>query len=78
VIWVCGSFSANTHPDHDAIAVFRRLNRQAFETAFVEILLLAREVGLTRLGTVSIDGTKINASAPKIRSAPCDKPAHHP
>ncbi len=65
--------AANTHPDHDTIAAFRRLNRTAFEAAFTEILLLAREVGLTRVGTVSIDGTKIDASASKLRSVRYDR-----
>lgn len=60
--------TANLHPDHDTIAVFRRSNKAAFEAAFLQVLLLARESGLLRLGTVSIDGTKIDADASKIRS----------
>ena len=50
--------AANLHPDHDTIATFRRANKAAFEAAFLQVLLLAREAGLLRLGTVSIDGTK--------------------
>lgn len=65
--------AANTHPDHDTIAAFRRQNRPAFEAAFAEVLLLARESGLLRLGTVSIDGTKIDANASKIRSVRYDR-----
>ncbi len=65
--------AANTHPDHDTIAHFRRVNRAAFEAAFLEVLLLARESGLLRLGTVSIDGTKIDANASKIRSVRYDR-----
>jgi transposase len=65
--------AANTHPDHDTIAAFRRANRQAFEAAFLQVLLLARESGLLRLGTVSIDGTKIDAAASKIRSLRYDR-----
>lgn len=65
--------AANTHPDHDTIAVFRRTNKQAFEAAFLEVLLLARETGLLKLGTVSIDGTKIDADASKIRSVRYDR-----
>jgi transposase len=65
--------AANTHPDHDTIASFRRANRQAFEAAFLQVLLLARESGLLRLGTVSIDGTKIDADASKIRSLRYDR-----
>src|SRR5215510_4734520 len=65
--------AANTHPDHDTIATFRRTNRQAFEAAFLQALLLARASGLLRLGTVSIDGTKIDANASKIRSLRYDR-----
>jgi transposase len=65
--------AANLHPDHDTIAVFRRSNKAAFEAAFLQVLLLARESGLLNLGTVSIDGTKIDANASKIRSVRYDR-----
>ena len=65
--------AANLHPDHDTIAVFRRSNKAAFEAAFLQVLLLARASGLLRLGTVSIDGTKIDANASKIRSVRYDR-----
>jgi len=65
--------AANTHPDHDTIATFRRRNKAAFEAAFLEVLLVARASGLLRLGTVSIDGTKIDANASKIRSVRYDR-----
>jgi transposase len=65
--------AANLHPDHDTIAAFRRANRAAFEQAFLQVLLLARESGLLRLGTVAIDGTKLDANASKIRSVRYDR-----
>jgi transposase len=65
--------TANTHPDHDTIAVFRRQNRAAFEAAFLDILLMARQAGLLRVGTVSVDGTKIDANASKLRSVRYDR-----
>jgi transposase len=65
--------AANLHPDHDTIAAFRRANRAAFEAAFLAVLLLARESGLLRLGTVAIDGTKLDANASKIRSVRHDR-----
>ena len=65
--------TANTHPDHDTIAAFRRQNRAAFEAAFLDIVLMARQTGLLRVGTVSIDGTKIDANASKIRSVRYDR-----
>jgi transposase len=59
---------ANHHPDHDTIAKFRRENGPLVRAAFVRVLELAREVGLLKLGTVSVDGTKIAAAAAKRRS----------
>ena len=65
--------AANLHPDHDTVAAFRRSNRAAFEAAFLQVLLLARGAGLLRVGTVAIDGTKLDASASKIRSVRYDR-----
>jgi transposase len=54
---------ANEHPDHDTIATFRRRFLPQIEALFVQVLLLARETGLLKLGTVALDGTKIHANA---------------
>lgn len=56
---------ANLHPDHDSICTFRRENPAAFEAAFVTVLQLAHQLRLTRVGTVSVDGTKLQANASK-------------
>src|SRR5688572_6890992 len=55
--------ASNDHPDHDTIAAFRRRFLPQIEALFVEVLLLAREMGLLKLGTVALDGTKIQANA---------------
>ena len=55
--------AANDHPDHDTIATFRRRFLEEIEGRFVEVLVLAREMGLLKLGTVALDGTKIQANA---------------
>ena len=55
--------SANDHPDHDTIATFRRRFLKDIESLFVKVLLLAREMGVLRMGTVALDGTKIHANA---------------
>jgi len=55
--------AANDHPDHDTIATFRRRFLKDIEGLFVQVLLLAREMGLLKLGTVALDGTKIHANA---------------
>ena len=45
----------------------------AFEAAFVQVLMLAKETGLLAVGTVSIDGTKMDASASKIKTVRYDR-----
>src|ERR1700723_2853566 len=55
--------AANDHPDHDTIATFRRRFLKEIEALFVRVLELAHEMGLLKLGTVALDGTKIHANA---------------
>src|SRR6202163_915779 len=55
--------AANEHPDHDTIAAFRRRFLRQIETLFVQVLGVAREMGVLKLGTVAPDGTKIHANA---------------
>lgn len=50
---------ANHHPDHDTIAKFRRENEALFRSCFGQVLLLAREAGVLRVGAVSVDGTRL-------------------
>ena len=57
--------AANQHPDHDTIAAFRKRFLKEIEALFVKILLPAREMGLLKMGTVALDGTKIHANASK-------------
>ena len=55
--------AANDHPDHDTIATFRRRFLEEIEKLFVEVLKLAREMGVLQMGTIGLDGTKIHANA---------------
>jgi transposase len=55
--------AANDHPDHDTIATFRRRFLEEIEGLFVQVLMLAREAGLLKMGTVALDGTKVHANA---------------
>lgn len=55
--------AANDHPDHDTIAAFRRRFVKELEGLFVQVLLVAREMGVLKMGTVGLDGTKIHANA---------------
>ena len=55
--------TANDHPDHDTIATFRRRFLKTIEALFVQVLVLAREMGVLKMGTVALDGTKLHANA---------------
>ncbi|HEX3989619.1 MAG TPA: IS1182 family transposase, partial [Acetobacteraceae bacterium] len=55
--------AANRHPDHDTIASFRRRFLKQIEALFVQVLVMAREMGMLKLGTVALDGTKVHANA---------------
>ena len=55
--------AANEHPDHDTIATFRRRFLRQIEGLFVQVLGVARAMGVLQLGTVALDGTKIHANA---------------
>ena len=52
-----------SHPDHDTIATFRRRFLKQLEALFLQVLELAKEMKLLKLGTVCLDGTKIHANA---------------
>jgi transposase len=65
--------TANCHPDHDTICKFRRENLAAISESFLQVLLLARELKLLKVGTVSVDGTKIDANANKHRGVRYDR-----
>jgi len=55
--------AGNEHPDHDTIATFRKRFLAQIEGLFVDVLKLARTMGVLRLGTVALDGTKLHANA---------------
>lgn len=52
-------------PDHSTIAQFRKDHREALSGLFVQVLSLCRDAGMTKLGHVALDGTKVKASASK-------------
>jgi transposase len=60
--------AGNLHPDHDTIATFRRSFLPELKELFVQVLLLAQEAGVLKLGTISLDGTKVHADASKRKA----------
>ena len=60
--------SADTHPDHDTLANFRKTFLVELEDLFVQVLSLAQAMKLVKLGQISLDGTKIKANASKHKA----------
>ena len=60
--------SAETHPDHDTLANFRKTFLVELEDLFVQVLSLAQAMKLVKLGQISLDGTKIKANASKHKA----------
>ena len=60
--------AAGNFPQHRTLCEFRRRHLEDFQALFVEVVRLAQELGLARLG-LSVDGTKpANASKRKAMS----------
>src|SRR6516165_6202880 len=55
-------------PDFRTISDFRKLHLEAFKDVFVQVVRLAGEAGLVKLGNVSTDGTKIQGNASRHKA----------
>jgi transposase len=60
--------AAGNFPAHRTIAEFRQQHLAVFEALFVQVVQIAREAGVVRLGTLAIDGTKVKANASKHKA----------
>jgi transposase len=53
------------HPDHDTIANFRKTFLPEITNLFAQVLVIAHELGVLKLGRISVDGSKVHADASK-------------
>lgn len=60
--------AGNQHPDHDTLATLRTTFLAEVQDLVVQVLLLAKEVGVLHLGTISVDGSKLHADASKSKA----------
>jgi len=65
--------TGNHHPDHDTICTFRRENFGAISDCFLQVLLLAKELKLVKLGMVAVDGSHLKANASKDKNVTYDR-----
>lgn len=60
--------AAGNFPAHRTIAEFRQRHLKEFEELFVQVVQLAQEIGLLKLGTLALDGSKVKANASKRKA----------
>jgi len=59
---------AGNFPAHRTISDFRAFHLKELSDLFVQVVRLAREMGLVKLGTIAVDGTKVKANASRHKA----------
>jgi transposase len=59
---------AGNFPAHRTVSDFRAFHLKELSELFVQVVRLAREMGLVKLGTIAVDGTKIKANASRHKA----------
>jgi len=57
--------AANEHPDHDTLNTFRKRFLGQIEILMVQVLMIARTMGVLNPGRIALDGSKLKANASK-------------
>ena len=65
--------AADNFPAHRTICDFRAVHLQELSNLFVQVVKLAKECGLVKLGTIGVDGTKIKANASRHKAMSYDR-----
>ncbi|RKE35392.1 transposase [Paraburkholderia sp. BL23I1N1] len=65
--------AAGNYPAHRTLCDFRAFHLKELSDLFVQVVKLARECGLVRLGTIAVDGTKIKANASRHKAMSYDR-----
>jgi len=60
--------AAGNFPAHRTLCEFRRRHLGDFEAIFIQVVWIAAEVGLAKLGTIAVDGSKVKANASKHKA----------
>ena len=55
--------AADEHPDHDTLNTFRKRFLKEIEALMVQVLMIARTLGVLHLGNIALDGSKLKANA---------------
>jgi len=60
--------AAGNYPAHRTLCDFRAFHLKELSDLFVQVVKLAKECGLVKLGTIAVDGTKIKANASRHKA----------
>src|SRR5215204_240312 len=60
--------AAGNFPAHRTLSDFRAFHLKELSDLFVQVVYLAREMGLVKLGTIAVDGTKLKANASRHKA----------
>lgn len=60
--------AADNYPAHRTLSDFRAFHLKELGDLFVQVVKLAKECGLVKLGTIGVDGTKIKANASRHKA----------
>jgi len=60
--------AAGHMPGHRTICRFRERHLKDFEELFVQVVQIARDAGLVKMGTLAVDGSKVRANASKHKA----------
>ena len=63
--------ACDAHPDHDTLNAFRKRFLEQIEALMLQVLVLARTMGVLKLGNIALDGSKIKANASKHSALSC-------
>jgi transposase len=69
----CRVIVGNDIPDFRTISDFRKTHLARLEALFVEVLKLCALAGLAKVGTISLDGTKVKANASRHKAMSYDR-----
>jgi transposase len=65
--------ASSLRPGHRSICRFREENLDLFKSYFVQVVQIAKEAKLVKMGTIAIDGTKVKANASKHKAMSYDR-----
>lgn len=60
--------AAGNFPAHRTLCDFRAFHLEELSALFIQVVKLARECGLVKLGTIAVDGTKVKANASRHKA----------